>query len=100
RHAPAANLIPYTTLFRSVAESSEVVEINETTELIEETTEPTQENKNLDENNVLVNYPYTLEFDNAIYDIKSIKHETGAMTGSPRSEEHTSELQSRFDLVC
>lgn len=67
----------------SVAESSEVVEINETTELIEETTEPTQENKNLDENNVLVNYPYTLEFDNAIYDIKSIKHETGAMTGSP-----------------
>src|SRR5699024_11255201 len=25
---------------------------------------------------------------------------TPAATGSPRSEEHTSELQSRFDLVC
>src|SRR5699024_11943337 len=32
--------------------------------------------------------------------IKTPTRSTGALSGSGRSEEHTSELQSRFDLVC
>src|SRR5699024_12867659 len=29
-----------------------------------------------------------------------VRHSRGRELGNPRSEEHTSELQSRFDLVC
>src|SRR5699024_11467302 len=45
-------------------------------------------------------YKKTLEFFHKTPQTKSKKTHTSANANAGRSEEHTSELQSRFDLVC
>src|SRR5438067_3022209 len=72
RRHPSSTLFPYTTLFRSV---------------------------------VFSNYPYIEPRGYVCYRARTPividgKLEDAAWQAAPRSEEHTSELQSRFDLVC
>src|SRR5437868_9785092 len=70
RRPPRSTLFPYTTLFRSKNEFASLVKFGETAIDVEYEFEPGQE--------------------------EIIR----ADPDDSRSEEHTSELQSRFDLVC
>src|SRR3989442_11473767 len=72
RRPPRSTLFPYTTLFRST------------------------------KNGDVVAGDAKLEVDdNAAWRQKDLEHRYGsAIAGDPRSEEHTSELQSRPHLVC
>src|SRR5437868_9084892 len=72
RHPPTSTLFPYTTLFRSLVDANLFVEHGC--------------NCSLSSNNIL--NPFTPFGDGSLLRMAN------------RSEEHTSELQSRFDLVC
>src|SRR5437868_9712787 len=73
---PRSTLFPYTTLFRSRAHAS-----NGTTE----------------RRTVAPGVVFT---DGHDHDDRTLQFANGASDDHLRSEEHTSELQSRFDLVC
>src|SRR5699024_12269084 len=99
RH-PGSHIFPYTTLFRSSA-NLETLSLTEKTatgftakrntlEFDEELKDVLQDNLKPTMDNI-----ETIESDN-LFDKSSIN--VGGYF-SPRSEEHTSELQSRFDLV-
>src|SRR3712207_8412524 len=84
RRPPRSTLFPYTTLFRSSAMFGYATDLRSTT----------QGRAN-----------YTMQFDryeevppNIAEEI--VEHRTGEPVGAGRSEEHTSELQSRQYLVC
>src|SRR5699024_12830192 len=72
---PRSTLFPYTTLFRSYRKQNKHNQAQNQTEIIN----PKRENP-------LYIYFVFFKFFHQLLD--------------PRSEEHTSELQSRFDLVC
>src|SRR5207249_5811009 len=81
---PTSTLFPYTTLFRSYepgfpARMNDLMFFNT----------PAIADLNGDGRAEVVQ-------SSAMYDVRAY----GLGGGSPRSEEHTSELQSRFDLVC
>src|SRR5687768_18479103 len=73
RRPPRSTLFPYTTLFRSPCHFSYIVEL------------------------LFGNYEKLTTF---IKHIDIIYHRLLSFTGIRRSEEHTSELQSRLHLVC
>src|SRR5437868_12423030 len=74
RRPPRSTLFPYTTLFRSRLQAAAM---NEAARLVEEGMATPE------------------DIDRAVRAGFGPRY-----TASPRSEEHTSELQSRFDLVC
>src|SRR3989442_9946639 len=74
RRPPRSTLFPYTTLFRSV--------VFRTVDRIRRLTSSDDPQKN------------------RLQDILGVGGVTGDPVGRPRSEEHTSELQSRPHLVC
>src|SRR3989304_5744520 len=45
-------------------------------------------------------FPYTTLFRSTMGDLRSVETDPGDSHWDPRSEEHTSELQSRLHLVC
>src|SRR5260221_5966313 len=67
RRPPRSTLFPYTTLFRSLTDIDNAVEV---------------------------------DYHNCLSDSESSSDGDGIGTIDPRSEEHTSELQSHSDLVC
>src|SRR2546428_9652014 len=73
RRPPRSTLFPYTTLFRSGMLAVERIGIGR--------------------------FAFHRE-DDVIGDHRRVQAETLAFARQPRSEEHTSELQSRSDLVC
>src|SRR5437868_9903432 len=75
RRPPTSTLFPYTTLFRSITRSSAPTVSGVTQSFADEITSWS----------VCANLP---------------RNPCTCMWSTPRSEEHTSELQSRFDLVC
>src|SRR3712207_8021087 len=79
RRPPRSTLFPYTTLFRS--STSHVCWLDE--EAAEIASQPAED------------LPAQAGGDDLVYVIY-----TSGSTGQPRSEEHTSELQSRQYLVC
>src|SRR5207249_11866045 len=87
RQPPRASLFPYTTLFRSpgVRDGSRVVRVVEHVEevQVEPQHDPLLDAPDLEQRRVLEPLPGAVH-----------------VLVPPRSEEHTSELQSRFDLVC
>src|SRR5438067_7104638 len=78
RRPPTSTLFPYTTLFRSGASGRGLRDVLDSQELI------------------AIAYERVESYADRLWLLKA----SGAYTGVPRSEEHTSELQSRFDLVC
>src|SRR5699024_12247118 len=81
--SPSPSLFPYTTLFRSLA-----VIIG-------------REGKNIKRENAMDHvFGYTIYNDFSAREIQSKELAIGLGPGKARSEEHTSELQSRFDIVC
>src|SRR5437868_9046138 len=91
RGPPRSTLFPYTTLFRS--------------ELVEKTEEHTHTVPHGDRSAVPIE-PFLTDqwYVNAKVlaepAIASVREGRTAIVPKTRSEEHTSELQSRFDLVC
>src|SRR5690349_23464278 len=75
RRPPRSTLFPYTTLFRSLCRM--IVEIS-STDLVEESTTGRR----------------------WVLKICSVRRSSKVHCSSERSEEHTSEFQSRRDLVC
>src|SRR5699024_11229050 len=90
-------IFPYTTLFRSYIDNfaGNIKGVQEKLSYIEKCN---------------VNYVHLMPFLDspkgrsdggyAVADFRKVKPELGTMEDLSRSEEHTSELQSRFDLVC
>src|SRR5699024_12740555 len=90
RHSPSSTLFPYTTLFRSGAFYLALL------------------NSNMGNRHKIAQYltqaqeagikilPPDIENSKADFSLENGK----VLVGLKRSEEHTSELQSRFDLVC
>src|SRR5699024_12654761 len=80
---PRSTLFPYTTLFRSLVGISQ---------------RPASVDKDfITQCNILIWHRLTWDRDTKV--IRDVLG-TAYATEIPRSEEHTSELQSRFDLVC
>src|SRR5690606_41567959 len=93
RRPPSSTLFPYTTLFRSVL--AEPTEIHQHTELIAALTDKC--------GRLLLNgFPTGVEVCGAMQHGGPYPASTDSRFTSvgPRSEEHTSELQSRENLVC
>src|SRR5438067_10795671 len=85
RRPPRSTLFPYTTLFRSPV-ASVVVSPATASLLVGQTTQLTATPKDAN-GNTLSGRAITWSSSNTVATVS-------------RSEEHTSELQSRFDLVC
>src|SRR3712207_6923092 len=86
RRPPRSTLFPYTTLFRSVERLLEQLDLDGVEQLDLEATEPRSEAEGGLSQRLRVAGP---------------RGEAGGLlVGAPRSEEHTSELQSRQYLVC
>src|SRR2546421_8157226 len=83
RRPPRSTLFPYTTLFRSLFDSKDAPNNN---------IRPLWDALYAGGADVVVNAHY------AFYE--RFAPQTPAGVADPRSEEHTSELQSRSDLVC
>src|SRR5437868_9988753 len=81
RRPPRSTLFPYTTLFRSMQNINQAID------------QGRQLSFNFDFD-VLTTGPAAMNAGNAVFVA------THRITTKTRSEEHTSELQSRFDLVC
>src|SRR5207249_12088001 len=98
RHPPSLTLFPYTTLFRSSAEEALCVRVRgqQARQLARQLTAAAL--------NCVVSGKPADCLGSSISDLfarcnTGCAVSVGAASG-PRSEEHTSELQSRFDLVC
>src|SRR2546421_3564090 len=76
RRPPRSTLFPYTTLFRSETTNEELQSANEELQTTNEELQSTNE------------------------ELETTNEELQLFVGGLRSEEHTSELQSRSDLVC
>src|SRR5699024_12580856 len=93
---PSYTLLPYTTLFRSKQmenvvgnQEKEIVSINKQLDGLEET------NRDV--------VPLMIEMSDALLKLVQADmpfRQKERVDRAKRSEEHTSELQSRFDLVC
>src|SRR2546421_2470274 len=81
RRPPRSTLFPYTTLFRSQGISAALTSLNAVVAAAAASA---------------TSSPNVTQSDNQIF---STTYETNTWSGK-RSEEHTSELQSRSDLVC
>src|SRR5207249_9452223 len=91
RRPPRSTLLPYTTLFRSLAVKRLIVRLNRFTTITKTTqTGATRRASLLSTRKRRPSAPATV----TAFETKP------ATSSSMRSEEHTSELQSRFDLVC
>src|SRR5699024_11318237 len=90
RSPPRPTLFPYTTLFRSLEESL-VVSFKLLVEVLLVALD-TLEELELDLDSVL--------FAELALSLTSVFSLSSDVSFAARSEEHTSELQSRFDLVC
>src|SRR5207249_10154768 len=90
RHPPRPTLFPYTTLFRSIAERVVRQRRRHAVESVDE-----------DVARILVRDLVIAELErrDAAADA-DVEPPVAEMIEDARSEEHTSELQSRFDLVC
>src|SRR5699024_11699715 len=86
-------LSPYTTLFRSKRIDTHVDAIETSVRIL---LRLAAENQRVGGHRDFVNYRERLELANQIDEMRSNRR----LTDEERSEEHTSELQSRFDLVC
>src|SRR5207249_10712009 len=97
---PTATLFPYTTLFRSDRDwRPQLLEIiNE--EVKTRGGWPIRHNAMPDHAHLLCRLPPTVLIAEFIGQVKGATSFRGNKETRPRSEEHTSELQSRFDLVC
>src|SRR2546422_7850592 len=82
RRPPRSTLFPYTTLFRSVREDGDV----------------RRDQRALGERGVVRRRERPSDHHDVESDKQSERHEDRGQ--KPRSEEHTSELQSRLHLVC
>src|SRR5438309_4474081 len=80
RRPPRSTLFPYTTLFRSLGGRAEADRL-----------------RGIDG---LLRQPVRQTMHYSIYDHATIHGKDRVVHGLPRSEEHTSELQSQFHLVC
>src|SRR3712207_6940259 len=89
RRPPRSTLFPYTTLFRSMGRAA-----RERPERLGEKLTQIRSVLGLSQNEML----YRLGLDDKLYRDDLSKYERGVR--EPRSEEHTSELQSRQYLVC
>src|SRR2546422_1794106 len=83
RRPPRSTLFPYTTLFRSPA-SNLGISLRCNLQKVRPAEVVPSHNRNFNESN----------------DIDGYGRNGGLTSGSERSEEHTSELQSRLHLVC
>src|SRR2546429_2047712 len=90
RRPPRSTLFPYTTLFRSIAGFARIEEFQSSANSVYNGL-TIQVNKHLSHNyQLLASYTFG----------KVIDDTPDATSVVPRSEEHTSELQSRLHLVC
>src|SRR5699024_12883625 len=93
-------LCPYTPLFRSVSQQAELLGVNRSS-LYYKPVQPSQEEVDIKHriDEIYTKFPYFGS--RKITETLHAKGELGIdFVNSMRSEEHTSELQSRFDLVC
>src|SRR5437868_11565838 len=88
RHPPRSTLFPYTTLFRSreIVAPERIV----STEKFEQEWYPGE----------AVGTLVLAEHEGKTTVTQTMQYDSRATRDAVRSEEHTSELQSRFDLVC
>src|SRR5207249_10329345 len=93
---PRSTLFPYTTLFRSsrALRKGDFVSVNAVEGVVAEV--GTLATKVVTMRNEEITIPNSVLIGNPIHNYSKLAGEQGTM----RSEEHTSELQSRFDLVC
>src|SRR5699024_11566065 len=99
RPPPRSTLFPYTTLFRSskVPKDADVAADKVENRFSKAGKESSGKFSSAFKGAFAGVLAYA-SFDTIIGGLKSIKDEAGKL--EQRSEEHTSELQSRFDLVC
>src|SRR3989449_5478735 len=91
RRPPRSTLFPYTTLFRSMAAYAEVM-VRIAAAQGSEATPEARAGAMRDLEAILARYPSAGAAPQAAYDLGNLRYD--------RSEEHTSELQSRLHLVC
>src|SRR5689334_24798598 len=90
RRPPRSTLFPYTTLFRSVASSVELAVYDAAGRL----------QRRLDSRAIAVPGSYSVSWDGRDDDGRRVPSGVYLYRLQTRSEEHTSELQSQFHLVC
>src|SRR3712207_7333797 len=89
RRPPRSTLFPYTTLFRSVANAK----VYNTKDLEAEIS------KKPEDKGFYLEEGRAYRDENDVFEVYTLE-ERNRLFGMPRSEEHTSELQSRQYLVC
>src|SRR5699024_12781906 len=100
RAPPTSPLVPYTTLFRSfLAATEQLIEPVEAERKLRDSMPAWQENWTSDDYVEMSHYAPLVRFYVARPALEPIAG-AGPYPAWVRSEEHTSELQSRFDLVC
>src|SRR5437868_12720555 len=92
RRPPCSTLFPYTTLFRSRLVYKTQVFVNHEGDLYR-----TRVTHSIEVAQIARSVALALRLNEALTEAICLAHDLGH---TPRSEEHTSELQSRFDLVC
>src|SRR5699024_12650614 len=92
---PIPTLCPYTTLFRSRSLHPEVQRLISTGQV-----DRIFVDEQVDVDLMLVRAPETMDFARRTPSELRCRQTVLIGHGALRSEEHTSELQSRFDLVC
>ncbi|MFC0361413.1 DUF5067 domain-containing protein [Enterococcus canintestini] len=71
------------TEIESTASSTKMESTISSTKVVDSSEKQETQNPNLDENGVLINYPYSIDLEGATYNILSSKKLDGAMTGNP-----------------
>src|SRR5947207_5531572 len=95
RHLPISTLFPYTTLFRSISIYSPLNSRREYSLFLHK---KALLHKNLEWNPSWIEQYHLSRYFSAALIASTLSNSPSELT--PRSEEHTSELQSHSDLVC
>src|SRR5690606_41357332 len=95
---PSPTLFPYTTLFRSLAQPAPGDDVART--LVQRLQRPLQRLRLLPPPIVLLGYPGRVRLVALQIGCRGTYHAVLVVLVQARSEDHTSELQSRENLVC
>src|SRR5207249_9866845 len=98
RPPPSSPHFPYTTLFRSAADARP--RLYQRVKLVDEDGAALRAGSVPANRNLIFHYPYASTPCFLLNLGRPAKASAHLKTADERSEEHTSELQSRFDLVC